>query len=99
MVPPTTCSAAFADRSPADAAFLVDEGQVNLEGYCEGLEPFGVAAFLGEIEAIVKGGATTGSARVVNGGRVFRLSRSDLVRWFEENPGLHLTFLGTRAVE
>ena len=32
-------------------------------------------------------------------GRVFRVSRGDLIRWFEENPGLHLTFLGTRAVE
>ncbi len=83
----------------AGAAFLVDKGKVALEGYCEGLQPFGSAAFLGEIDAIVSGGATTGSARVLEAGRVFRLSRGNLVRWFDENPGLHLTFLGTRAVE
>jgi CRP-like cAMP-binding protein/phosphoribosyl 1,2-cyclic phosphodiesterase len=83
----------------AGAAYLIDEGRVALEGYSDGLRPYGSASFLGEIDAIVSGGATTGSARVVEAGRVFCLTRTDLVRWFDENPGLHLTFLGTRAVE
>jgi hypothetical protein len=86
-------------NAAAEAAFLVDEGSVALEGYAEGLQPFGSAAFLGEVEAITQGGATTGSARVVEAGQVFRVARRDLVEWFDENPGLHLTFLGTRAVE
>ncbi len=83
----------------AEAGFVIDEGRVSLEGYGEGLEPYGPGAFLGEVEALVEGGKTGGAARVVEGGRVFRIGRGDLVRWFAENPGVRLAFLGTRAVE
>lgn len=85
---------------PAEEAFLVDHGRVVLEGYGGmALAPYGQGAFLGEIDALVSRKPTTGGARVVEGGRVFRIRRGDLLRWFEENPGVYLGFLGTRAVE
>lgn len=85
---------------PAEAAFLIDQGRVALEGYGDTtLEPFGPGAFLAEVDALVERRATVGAARVVEAGRVFRIKRADLLRWFEENPGVHLAFLGTRAVE
>jgi CRP-like cAMP-binding protein/glyoxylase-like metal-dependent hydrolase (beta-lactamase superfamily II) len=83
----------------AEHAYLVDTGSVSLEGYCDGLEPFSTGAFLGEVDALVAGSATTGSARVVEAGRVFRIGRSDLASWFDENPGAYLSFMGTRAIE
>lgn len=84
---------------PAEAAFVVDEGRVALEGYGEDLAPYGPGAFLGEVEALVEGRKPSGAARVLEAGRVFRIRRADLLRWFEENPGVRLAFLGTRAVE
>jgi len=89
----------WAGGGAAEAAYLVDEGRVVLEGYGAILAPFGPGAFLGEVDALVAGGANEGTARVLEGGRVFRIKRGDLVRWFEENPGLLLAFMGTRAVE
>ena len=91
--------ALWAQGAPAEHAFLVDEGKISLDGYCEGLTPFGPSSFLGEIDTLVKGGSTVGSARVVEGGRVFRLARHDLIRWFHENPGVYLSFMGANAVE
>ena len=86
--------------TPAEHAFLIDHGRVILEGYATvALAPFSQGAFLGEIDALVSRKPTTGAARVVEGGRVFRIARGDLLRWFEENPGVYLGFLGTRAVE
>ncbi len=84
----------------AEAAYLVDEGKVALEGYGDqaGLQ-FGPGAFLGEVDALVAGGAATGGARVIEPGRVFRIRRAALLGWFDENPGVHLAFLGARAVE
>lgn len=89
----------WSSDSPAEAAFVVDAGAVTLEGYGADLHPFGPGSFLGEVDAIVAGETTRGAARVTEAGRVFKLRRADLIRWFDENPGIQLAFLGTRAVE
>lgn len=84
----------------ADAAWLIDEGRVALTGYARsGQLEFGPGAFLGETDALVRGAPANGSARVLERARLFRVRRGDLVRWFEENPGVHLAFIGARAVE
>jgi CRP-like cAMP-binding protein/glyoxylase-like metal-dependent hydrolase (beta-lactamase superfamily II) len=98
VVPAQAGQRLWSAGAQADAAFIIDEGKVALDGY-GALEPYGTGAFLGEVDALVAGKATTGAARVVEDGRVFRLKRADLLRWFDENPGVHLAFLGTRAVE
>ena len=84
---------------PPDAAFVVDEGKVVLEGYGSGPQEYGPGAFLGETDALVRGSPASGSARVEARARLFRVRRADLVRWFDENPGVHLAFIGARAVE
>ncbi|MCO5170237.1 MAG: cyclic nucleotide-binding domain-containing protein [Planctomycetes bacterium] len=90
----------WAAGAPAEAAFVVDQGRVALDGYGGSpLEPFGPGAFLGEVDALVQGRACAGAARAVEAGRAFRIKRADLARWFEENPGVRLAFLGTKAVE
>lgn len=99
VVDAKTGQSLWEEGAPAEGAFLVDTASVVLDGYCDGLRPFGPGAFLGEIDTLVRGGKTSGAARVASAGQVFRLRRSDLVRWFEENPGLHLAFMGARAVE
>ncbi len=76
-------------------AFIVDEGRVAIDG----LEPFHSGAFLGEVDALRDGLANQSSARAVEDGRVFRIARADLMRFFNENPGVLLSFLGTRFVE
>ncbi len=80
---------------PAVYAFIVDEGRFAVES----LEPFHAGAFLGEVDALRDGRACPSTARAVEDGRVFRITRSDLLRFFNENPGVLLSFLGTRFVE
>jgi CRP-like cAMP-binding protein len=80
---------------PAVYAYIVDEGRFAVES----LEPFHAGAFLGEVDALREGRACPSTARAVEDGRVFRITRSDLLRFFNENPGVLLSFLGTRFVE
>ena len=84
---------------PAEAAWLVDEGRVRLSGYGREEQQYGPGAFLGEVDALLAGAPAGGSAELVERGRLFRVRRGDLIRWFDENPGLRLGFIGTRAVE
>ena len=81
---------------PAEAAYLLDTARVQVE---EGGAEYGTGALLGDMDALLQGSPTGGTARVCAGGRAFRIVRADLVRWFRENPGLHLAFLGARAVD
>ncbi len=80
---------------PALHAFIVDEGRVAVES----LEPFHAGAFLGEVDALRDGRSSPSTARAAEDGRVFRIARVDLLRFFNENPGVLLSFLGTRFVE
>jgi CRP-like cAMP-binding protein len=84
---------------PAAHAFIVDEGSIALEGTAMPLEPFTSGAFLGEADALRDGRSVATTARAVDDGRVFRIGRADLARFFNDNPGLLLSFLGTRFVE
>jgi CRP-like cAMP-binding protein len=80
---------------PAVYAYIVDEGRVALDS----LEPFHPGAFLGEVDALRDGRACATTAKAVEAGRAFRIARTDLIRFFNENPGVLLSFLGTRFVE
>ncbi len=80
---------------PAVYAYIVDEGRVALDA----LEPFHPGAFLGEVDALRDGRACVTTAKAVEAGRAFRIARTDLIRFFNENPGVLLSFLGTRFVE
>jgi glyoxylase-like metal-dependent hydrolase (beta-lactamase superfamily II)/uncharacterized cupin superfamily protein len=80
-------------------AYLVDDAVVELQ--CPGVElrPFTSGAFVGEVESLRASLLSPSSAVVTHGGKVFAIKRSDLVRFFEDNPGVYLSFLGARFVE
>lgn len=80
---------------PAVYAYIVDEGRVAIDA----LEPFHPGAFLGEVDALRDGRVCATTAKAVEAGRAFRIARTDLIRFFNENPGVLLSFLGTRFVE
>jgi CRP-like cAMP-binding protein len=83
----------------AQEAFLIDDGAVSLEAGGVSLEPFRCGAFLGEFDALRLELPLGSTARVAHPGRVFRIGGDDLGRWFQDNPGILLSFLGTRFVE
>lgn len=83
----------------ADAALLIDDARLALEGVGGATEPFGAGAFLGEIDELRHGGAHATTARAVHEGRVYRIARDDLLRFFQDNPGVCVSFLGTSFVE
>jgi len=85
--------------SPAEEAFLLDEGTVTLEGPYEPLAPFSSGAFVGEFDAIQQGQRHATTARAREDGRVFRIGRADLCRFLEENPAALVALIGTRFVE
>jgi len=83
----------------AEEAVLVDDARLALDGAGGNGEPFGLGAFLGEIEALRQGIAHLTTARAIEDGRVFRVGRTDLLRFFQDNPGVLVSFLGTSFVE
>ncbi|MCS6900885.1 MAG: cyclic nucleotide-binding domain-containing protein, partial [Myxococcales bacterium] len=84
---------------PAHEAFLIEDGVIMIESAGGDLAPFQTGAFLGEFDALRHGTQLTTTARVTAPGRVFQISRDDLLRFFQENPGVLVSFLGTKFVE
>jgi CRP-like cAMP-binding protein/ribonuclease BN (tRNA processing enzyme) len=80
-------------------AYLIDEAVVTLRSSDGDLKPFAGGAFVGEVDALRTSGPAACSARVTKTGRLFAIERDDLVRFFEDNPGVNLSFLGARFVE
>ncbi|HVJ89187.1 MAG TPA: cAMP/cGMP-dependent 3',5'-cyclic-AMP/GMP phosphodiesterase, partial [Labilithrix sp.] len=80
-------------------AYLVDDAVVTMR--CPGgeLKPFTSGAFLGEVDALRTGTPSPSSARVTRTGKLFAIDRLELARFFEDNPGVYLSFLGARFVE
>ncbi len=80
-------------------AFLVDDAVVTLRCPEGELSSFTTGAFVGEVEALRGGAPSPSSAHVTQAGKVFSIDRDDLERFFEDNPGVYLSFLGARFVE
>ncbi len=87
-------------RNKAREALLVDSASISLEGVDAdfGLH-FSTGAFVGEVDALRNGTKLTTTAKAVTAGRVFTIAREDLIIFFSENPGVLISFLGTRFVE
>lgn len=83
----------------AETAFLVDEGTALLEGDHLALSPFGPGALLCEVDALRDHTTLATTARMSSDGKVFQIGRADLLRFFENNPGVLLTFLGANFIE
>jgi CRP-like cAMP-binding protein/phosphoribosyl 1,2-cyclic phosphodiesterase len=85
---------------PAECAYVVDEGAIALDaGGAHALAPFHSGAFVGEFDAIRQGNYLTTTARVSESGRLFEIARGDLAQFFEDNPGVLVSFLGAKFVE
>lgn len=82
-----------------DHAFIVDDAIITLHGPDGDLKPFTSGAFVGEVDALRTGSTAPSSARITQAGKLFAIARADLVRFFEDNPGVYLSFLGARFVE
>ncbi len=81
------------------SAYFVDDATVTLTGPEGDLKPFTSGAFVGEVDALRTGAPSPSSARVTAKGKLFAIERADLARFFEDNPGVYLSFLGARFVE
>ncbi len=80
------------------AAYLVDDAEVELDGIGT-TEPFQAGAFLGDFAAVRAGEPHGTSARVVQSGRLFRIGAEKLESFFQDNPGVQISFLDVRFVE
>lgn len=80
-------------------AFVIGDAAVTLHGSDGDLKPFAAGAFVGEVDALRTKSPAACSARVTKAGRLFAIEGADLVRFFEDNPGVNLSFLGARFVE
>lgn len=81
------------------SAYLVDDAIVTLRGPDGDLKPFACGAFVGEIDALRSGSPAKSSARVTRTGKLFSIGSEDLTQFFEDNPGVYLSFLGSRFIE
>lgn len=81
------------------AAYLIDDAIVTLRGPDGDLKPFTSGAFVGEVDALRTGGLAGSSARVTRTGKLFAIERADLASFFDDNPGVYLSFLGARFIE
>lgn len=89
----------WTDGETPKNAYLVDDAIVTLRGPDGDLKPFANGAFIGEVDALRTGVVAPSSARVTRGGKVFAIDSNDLARFFEDNPGVYLSFLGARFIE
>jgi len=80
-------------------AYLVDDAVVTMQGPEGELKPFTSGAFVGEVDALRGSSPSPSAARITKGGKLFAIERADLLRFFEDNPGVYLSFLGARFVE
>ena len=80
-------------------AYLVDDATVTMRCPEGELKPFTCGAFLGEVDALRTGVPAPSSARVTRTGKLFSIERADLGRFFDDNPGVYLSFLGARFIE
>lgn len=80
-------------------AYLVDDAVVTLRCPEGELKPFTCGAFVGEVDALRGSGPSPSSARVTRSGKLFAINQPDLLRFFEDNPGVYLSLMGTRFVE
>lgn len=80
-------------------AYLVDDAVVTLRCPEGELKPFASGAFVGEVDALRSAGPSPSSARVTQPGKLLAIEKPDLLRFFDDNPGVYLSFVGTRFVE
>eukprot|EP00026_Physarum_polycephalum_P014875 Phypoly_transcript_15441.p1 GENE.Phypoly_transcript_15441~~Phypoly_transcript_15441.p1 ORF type:complete len:132 (+),score=22.85 Phypoly_transcript_15441:478-873(+) len=82
---------------PAVEAFLVSSGCFVFSDL--NLQPFTRGAFLGEVNALLTEGVHTTTVNTLRSGSVYTIQRKDLLHFWDQNPGVQLSFLGTFFVD
>jgi phosphoribosyl 1,2-cyclic phosphodiesterase len=93
----------WADGETPRRAYMVDDATITIDlaigSTEEPMHPFGAGALVGEFDALRLGSPAHTVARVADAGKLFAIEAKDLVHFFDENPGVLLSFLGARFVE
>lgn len=88
----------WSSGEPADVCVLIASGRFVF-GRAQDLKPFTTGAFVGEIKAIMDGKLLTTTLICVEAGEIWYISRVELVKFCEANPGFLLYFLTRKFVE
>ncbi len=93
----------WADGETPRRAYLVDDATITIDlalgSTEEPVHPFGAGSLVGEFDALRLGTPARTVARVADAGKLFAIEAKDLVHFFDENPGVLLSFFGARFVE
>jgi len=84
--------------SPATIAVLIDEGQYVFAG-ADDAKPFTKGAFVGDMYALLNNERSTTTLICTEAGTVYYVTKEDLLKFFEDNPGFRVFFLDRRFVE
>jgi CRP-like cAMP-binding protein len=82
----------------ATEAVLIESGRFSFARARE-MAPFTKGAFVGDMNAIMDGGELTTSLICVEKGCVYYVTKTDLLKFFEDNPGFQVFFMSRRFVE
>jgi hypothetical protein len=82
----------------ADAAWLLDDAVVEFHEEAHAPVVLGRAAFVGDVEAILRGRGLASRAQVIRGGGAFRITAAQLAQFLEESPALMLALSGAQFV-
>ncbi len=90
----------WADGEVPRRAYLVGtDAEVLLEEELRPPRRLTEGHWVADIDAIANDKPAISRARVSRAGSLFFVERPDLMRFFDENPGVYVAFLGTRFVE
>lgn len=84
--------------APADAAWLLDDAEVEFHEHGHPVATLGRAALVGDIESLLRKRPVLSRAVVVHGGGAFRLGAEHVARFLEQNPGVLLALSGAQFV-
>jgi len=63
------------------------------------MQPFTRGAFVGDMQALLNGTPLTTTLMCSKGGTVYFITKKDLLKFFEDNPGFRVFFMNRRFVE
>eukprot|EP01116_Phalansterium_solitarium_P000343 TRINITY_DN1021_c0_g1_i1.p1 TRINITY_DN1021_c0_g1~~TRINITY_DN1021_c0_g1_i1.p1 ORF type:complete len:759 (+),score=283.00 TRINITY_DN1021_c0_g1_i1:679-2955(+) len=84
---------------PASQALLVGSGSVCIEEKAAELEPFGPGSWLAETSALLDARPLSMSVKALTDGWAYTVEREQLLAFFDDNPGVKLSFLDTNFID
>jgi len=82
----------------AKGAVLIDQGKFVFSGATDS-PPFTCGAFVGDMSALTDSTPLYASLLCIEAGAVYHISKSQLLHFLDDNPGLRLSFMNRRFIE